>query len=89
MANERAQKPDALDLRGRVGLTVQETAQALGISVRHVRAHLANIPHCHVGSRVVVPVDALRRWLDELAETERSALDTAVDDILGSLEGEP
>ena len=57
----------SLCLADRIGLTVEEAAAALGVSERHLRSLLPEIPHARLGGRVVVPVDDLRRWLSERA----------------------
>ena len=64
-----------LQLESRLALSVGEAAAALGVSERHLRTLLPELPHVHLGARVVVPVDALREWLKEnvRSETERSS----------------
>jgi excisionase family DNA binding protein len=54
----------------RVTLTIPETAEALGISDRSVRRLIDKglIPTVHLGSRRVVPVEALHRVINELVE---------------------
>lgn len=47
--------------------SVKEMAQVLGIGIAAAYALVKKpgFPAVHVGKRVVVPVDGLRRWLDE------------------------
>ena len=51
---------------GRIGLTVIETAQALGVSEYSVRRLLAEEPairYQRIGQRIVVDAESLRRYL--------------------------
>ena len=34
-----------------------------GVSERHLRTMLAEVPHVYLGGRVVIPVEPLREWL--------------------------
>jgi excisionase family DNA binding protein len=70
----------------RLALTVPEAAAALGVSERHLRGMLPELPHVHLGGRVVVPIDLLREWLRERAQAERAEADGLAAEILGSLE---
>lgn len=57
---------------GRLALSVEEVADALGISrpVAYQLIQREGFPAVRVSERrIIVPVDALRRWLDEQAET--------------------
>lgn len=50
--------------------TVPETAKALGVSEKTIRRAIASrgLPAVHVGPRrVVIPVAALEKWLEESA----------------------
>ena len=71
-----------LCLADRIGLTVEEAAKVLGVSERHLRSILPEIPHTRLGGRVVVPVDDLRRWLSERARAGPSRVDQIVDEEL-------
>ncbi len=53
-----------------IALRVKDAARLIGISVRHVRALIeaGKLPHVHLGSAVVIPVDALRDHLNRQAE---------------------
>jgi hypothetical protein len=79
-------KPTApLQLGGRLALRPVEAAEALGISERKLRDLLPRLPHVRLDGVVVLPVDQLRKWLAERAESQRSRVDTAVDEILADL----
>ena len=50
----------------KLALSVAEMAEALGVS-RTTAYELVNregFPSAHLGQRIVVPVDALKRWLE-------------------------
>ena len=76
---------DAPDLSTRLALTVAEAAAALGVSERHLRQLLPEIPHLHVGRRVVIPVEPFREYLRARCEAERGKVDQVVEDILSSV----
>ncbi len=61
-------------LADRLALRPREAAKALGLSERAFRALLPRLPHVRAGGAVLVPVEALRRWLEEQAKAEREAL---------------
>ena len=70
----------------RLGLSVAEAARAIGVSERHLRQCLPEIPHLHMGRRVVIPIDSFREWLLEQAHAEPRRIDRAVRDVLDALE---
>ena len=74
-----------IDLAGRLALRPIEAAEALGISERKLRQLLPGLPHVRLDGVVVLPVDQLRKWLAERAETQRSRVDSAVEEILADL----
>ena len=78
---------DRLHLADRLALSVAEAAWVLGISERHLRDCLPEIPHFHLGKRVVIPVDSLREWLKERARAEDGRIDRAVEECLRDLQG--
>jgi helix-turn-helix protein len=78
-------EPAALDLQGRLALSIAEAAQALGVSERHLRTHLSEIPHARIGGRVVVPVDAAREWLRDRARCTHEASKKIVDEIASDM----
>lgn len=70
--------PSSLDyLAGRISLTVEEAAPALGIGVRTLRAAITagEIPSVKIRGRRLIPLKALERHLEALAYTESGALD--------------
>ncbi len=69
-----------LDLATRLALRPREAAAALGLSERAFRSLLPRLPHVRLGGAVLVPVDALRRWLEEQARQRH--------DEAAALEGE-
>ena len=74
-----------LQLDGRLALRPVEAAAALGISERKLRDLLPRLPHVRLDGGVVLPVDQLRKWLADRAETQRSRVDTGVEEILADL----
>ena len=72
-------------LSGRVSLGIREAAAALGVSEGLVRKWLPEIPHVHLGERVLIPVDQLKRWLQERSRTEQESSRHAAREILDSI----
>ncbi len=72
-------------LADRLALSPAEAAGVLGVSENHVRGLLPELPHVHLGRRVVIPVDSLRAWLRERAQTEPGRVDAAVEEILDGI----
>ena len=70
----------------RLGLRPIEVAKALGVSERTIRQVLPGIPHLRIGTAIVVPIEALKKWLIDEAEVEKGSIDAAVDEILEGLE---
>ena len=60
------------DLASRVALSVAEAAVALGVSEAHLRNHLHDVPHFHLGGRVLFPVAGLHDWAKRQAEREEA-----------------
>jgi excisionase family DNA binding protein len=75
-----------VDLGNRLALTVGEAAQAIGVSERHLRNTLSEIPHVRIGGRVLVPVAPFQEWLRDQAKAGKGQVDEAVDEILQSLD---
>jgi len=73
-------------LSTRLALTVSEAADAVGVSERHLRTLLPEIPHTHLGGRVVIPVETFGAWLRDRALAERESTDAVANEILESLE---
>jgi hypothetical protein len=76
----------AVRLSERLALSVGEAAAAMGVSERLMRTVLPDIPHCHVGNRVVIPVSLLEEWLREQAGKRESVVGKAVNEILGEIQ---
>ncbi len=74
---------------GRVALSVSEAAAALGVSERHLRSFLPEIPRVHLGSRVIIPLDSLREWLRERAAQEKAQDRKLMEDLIRGLGGKP
>ncbi len=68
-----------VDLANRLALRPKEAAQVLGISERSLREHLHRLPCVRFGSRRLLPVSALSRWVEEHSEIESERLDAAVE----------
>ena len=82
-----ADRPEtAVRLSARLALTIPEAAAAVGVSERHLRSILSDIPHCHVGSRVVIPVSLLDEWLRKEVQKEQTVVGKAVSDILEEIQ---
>ena len=73
-------------LAERLALSVPETAAALGVSERHLRDLLPEIPHTRLGGRVVIPVEQMRKWLADQTKIEPNRVDGKVEDILSGME---
>jgi excisionase family DNA binding protein len=44
-------------------VSLATAARLLGVSDRHIRSHLHEIPHIRLGGRLLFQVESLRRWL--------------------------
>ena len=77
---------EPLHLAGRLALSVSEAAAAIGVSERHFRTILGEIPHLYVGKRVVIPVQPLQDWLRARAQVEGNRVDEAVKEIMASID---
>ena len=75
-------------LTDRLALRPAEAARALGVSERTLRQLLPQLPHLRAGTAVLIPVEGLREWLREQAQTEPSRVDAAVGEVLQSLSPE-
>jgi hypothetical protein len=81
-----AQDQPALDLANRLALGIADTARALGVSEAHLRNHLHDVPHFHLGNRVLFPIDSLREWASKQAAGEQDQADRDARDLLQALE---
>ena len=73
-------------LSERLALSVSEAAKAVGVSERLMRTVLPEIPHCHIGNRVIIPVALLIEWLRKQAQDEQNVVGKAVNDILEEIQ---
>ena len=73
-------------LADRLALSIEEAAKALGVSPRHVRGLMPELPHVRLGGRVVFPVEGLREWLQKEAKAEPTKVDRAVNEVMASFE---
>jgi len=78
-------KPLGPELGQRLALTVPEAATALGVSERHLRSMLPELPHVHLGGRVVLPVEPLREWLRARAQAEQRSAEQVAREIVESM----
>jgi excisionase family DNA binding protein len=85
---EEAPSREDFRLSDRLALTVEEAAAAVGVSERHLRTMLAEIPHLRLGNRVVIPVKPFDEWLRKRAEQEANAIDQAVSEVLEKFDPE-
>ena len=63
------QKPP-IDLDTRLALRISEAAAALGLSEGCFRRVLPEIEKIYAGKAVLIPVESLKRWMRQKAETE-------------------
>jgi len=77
--------PERLQLSDRLSLRPAEAARALGLSERTFRDLLPRLPHVKVKGAVLIPVEALRRWLEEEAKALPNQVDKTVSEILDEL----
>jgi len=83
----RNQLPAAPSLETRLALRPREAAAALGISERKLRELLPELPHIRIRGVVLIPVESVRRWLEERSRTEPERVDATAREILGALGG--
>jgi len=69
-------------LSERLALSIAEAAAAVGVSERHMRTLMPEIPHCRIGNRVVIPVSLLAEWLRKQAQEDEDVVGKAVNEIL-------
>jgi excisionase family DNA binding protein len=74
------------NLTNRVALGIRETATALGVSEGLVRKWLPQMPHTRLGERVLIPVDPLKKWLQERSQAEMDASRRSAAEILKALD---
>jgi hypothetical protein len=76
----------ALDLSSRLALRPAEAARTLGVSESTFRRLMPAVPHVRLAGAVLIPVEALRRWLEEQARKEKDKVDRLVDEISSAFE---
>jgi excisionase family DNA binding protein len=76
------------DLANRLALRPAEAALALGVSERTLRGMLSRLPCIREGGAVLIPVDSLREWLKEQAQTQGRTVDAAVQEAMPDLSGD-
>ena len=72
-------------LADRLALRPKEAAQALGIGERTLRNILPELPHVRVGGVVLLPVEGLRRWLEEQSKTEQGRAEQVAGEVLQAI----
>jgi excisionase family DNA binding protein len=76
---------ESFDLRSRIALRPAEAAKALGVSERTLRRMLPELPHVRRAGAVLLPLEPLRRWLEEQAQAQGREVDVAVREGLSKL----
>ena len=71
---------NSLDLANRLALRPAEAARALSLSERALRSLLPQLPVVRAGGAVLIPVEALRKWLADHARIEEDEVNEAVRD---------
>lgn len=79
------QRVPKLDLSNRLALRPKEAAEVLGISERALRQLLPELPVIRRGGVVLLPVEPLRAWLQDKAETDGRRTDAIVDEIMTTI----
>ena len=85
-----AQKPEKdapkpVDLCSRFALSVEEAAVAFAISEPHLRNLLPEIPHVHLGTRVVIPVKLAEEWLRDRTGAEIAGSNSMAEEVIREL----
>ena len=52
------------------------------------RSRVRRSPHLRIGTAIVVPTEALKKWLIDEAKVEEGRIDAAVEEILEELESD-
>jgi excisionase family DNA binding protein len=69
-----------------MALSIRETATTLGVSEGLVRKWLSELPHMHLGERILIPVEGLRGWLEARARAENEESKRSAEAILAHLD---
>ena len=54
-------------------VSLATAARLLGVSDRHIRNHLAEVPHIRLGGRLLFRVESLRTWLEKCERSSAGA----------------
>ena len=68
-----------IQLDRRLALSITEAASVLGVSEGLIRKNMKIVPHLRFGERILIPVDALRSWLQARIEGERASGESSND----------
>jgi hypothetical protein len=78
-----ADRPEiAVRLSERAALTIPEAAASMGISERHLRTVLPEIPHFHLGGRVLIPQGQLVEWMRSEVDREQQIADEIAREVV-------
>ena len=69
----------------RLALRPPEAAAALGISERKLRELLPELPHVRRGGVLMIPIEPLRRWLEEQARGGPTTAEAVVEEVLKAI----
>jgi hypothetical protein len=83
-SREREIRPP-VDLAGRLSLRPAEAARALGVSERTLRTMLPRLPHVRLEGCVLLPVEALRRWLEAEAKAREAHVEHEAKEIMAAM----
>ena len=67
-------------------MRVQEAAKALGVSERHLRDFLPELPKFHFGASVLLPVDQLIDWMRDQVAAEKKREESALEAVFAELD---
>jgi hypothetical protein len=81
-------KDSGIELADHLALTLAECAAAIGVSERHLRTLLADVPHLYLGNRLLIPVKPFEEWLREQAKAEKSRSDRVAEAIIAEIRGD-
>lgn len=84
LAEERL--PPSLDLEQRVALRPAEAARVLGISPRHLKKYIRELPTVRFGNAVLIPLEPLKDFLRARARMNDERSDGELADLIGGLD---
>ena len=84
-------KPETPEVRlaDRLALRPREAAAALGLSERAFRGLLPRLPHYRAGNAVLIPVDSLRKWVNDQARKQPTRVSEFVKEGLRAVKPDP